>query len=119
MASPSSTPKTVWDRRSEEENRYALEVARRIAQARKEADGMTQRELADLLGVTERSVAAYESGEVIPYRFMRDLEKYLNRPAGWFLHGDSALESEQHQQFDVLLAELKRLRADIAKLAKS
>jgi transcriptional regulator with XRE-family HTH domain len=117
MARQSKAPATVWDRRSEEENQYALEVAKRIATARKEAEGMTQRELADLLGVTERSVAAYESGEVIPYRFMRDLEKFLNRPAGWFLHGDQAVDSEHDQQFEILLAEIKKLRAEVRKLS--
>ena len=110
-----SAPKTVWDRRSPEENQYALEVGKRLAQARREADGMTQRELSDLLGVTERSVAAYESGEVSPYRFMRDLEKYLNRPVGWFLHGDAAVE--ERQQFDVLLEEIRSLRAEVRKLS--
>lgn len=35
----------------------AKEVGRRIAQARKEADGMTQRELALAVEKTERSVA--------------------------------------------------------------
>lgn len=66
----------------------AKEIGGRIALARKEADGMTQRELADLLGVTERSVAAYEAGEVIPYRFMRQLEQLINRPANWILYGE-------------------------------
>lgn len=64
------------------------EIGQRIALARRLADGMTQRELADLLGVTERSVAAYEAGDVIPYRFMRQLENLLNRPASWFLYGE-------------------------------
>ena len=114
-----AAPKTVWDRRSEIENEYALEVAKRISQARREADGMTQRELADLLGVTERSVAAYESGEVIPYRFMRDLEKFLNRPVGWFLHGDNALDTEHDQQFEILLAEIKKLRTELKRALES
>ena len=71
-----------------QEEARAKEIGSRIATARKEADGMTQRELADLLGVTERSVAAYEAGEVIPYRFMRQLEQLLNRPANWLLYGE-------------------------------
>jgi transcriptional regulator with XRE-family HTH domain len=117
MARQRSAPKTVWDRRSDEENEYATEVSKRIAQARKEAEGMTQRELADLLGVTERSVAAYESGEVIPYRFMRDLEKFLNRPAGWFLHGDGAISTEHDDQLAILIEEVKKLRAEVRKLS--
>ena len=75
---------------------------------------MTQRELADLLDVTERSVAAYEAGEVIPYRFMRQLEGLLNRPANWILYGeqpstDAGLErslAELNAKVDELLAKL-------------
>lgn len=74
--------------KSPQELARASEIGSRIALARREADGMTQRELADLLGVTERSVAAYEAGEVIPYRFMRQLEQLLNRPANWLLYGE-------------------------------
>lgn len=73
----------------------AKEIGGRIALARKEADGMTQRELADLLGVTERSVAAYEAGDVIPYRFMRQLEQLLNRPQAWLLYGDTAAGGDE------------------------
>ena len=102
---------SVWERRSEAENEYALEVGKRISQARKEAGGMTQRELADLLGVTERSVASYELGEVIPYRFVRDLEHYLDKPAGWFLHGDSV--AEDRTGYELLLEEIRQLRADL------
>ena len=71
------------------------EIGQRIALARREADGMTQRELADLIGVTERSVAAYEAGDVIPYRFMRQLESLLNRPASWFLYGEQAQTADE------------------------
>lgn len=99
---------TIWDRRTEQENEYAIEVGKRIAQARLENDGMTQRELADLLGVTERSVAAYELGEVVPYRFMSDLERLLNKPRGWFMHGDAVMEPVEH--YDALLEEIRSLR---------
>ena len=104
---------TIWERRSQQENEYALEVGKRISQARKEAGGMTQRELADLLGVTERSVASYELGEVIPYRFMRDLEHYLERPAGWFMHGEAVAEDKTG--YELLLEEIRQLRADLKK----
>lgn len=66
----------------------AREIGKRIALARNEAGGMTQRELADLIGVTERSVSAYERGEVVPFRFIRKLEDALAKPAAWFLYGE-------------------------------
>lgn len=87
----------------------AREIGERIALARKEADGMTQRELADLIGVTERSVAAYEAGDVIPYRFMRQLEQLLNRPASWLLYG------EHGQTSDEAIAKLQRQQDEMSK----
>ncbi|HEX4526890.1 MAG TPA: helix-turn-helix transcriptional regulator [Gaiellaceae bacterium] len=68
---------------------YAKAIGARIAQARKER-GMLQEDLARELRVTVRSVGAYESGEVVPYRRMRDLERILGRSDVWFLHGDEA-----------------------------
>ena len=99
--------------RTEDEKERALEVGRRIAQARKEVNGtgMTQRELADLLGVSERSVAAYEAGEVIPYRFMRDLENYLDRPASWILHGTEVVDRDE--QLQEILTQIKALRSEV------
>jgi transcriptional regulator with XRE-family HTH domain len=94
----------------------AREIGNRIAQARMEAGGMTQRELAELLRVSERSVLAYETGEVIPYRFMRRLEEVLAKPTGWFLVGDDAVRM-QDKQFAEILEELKALRAEVRKLS--
>lgn len=65
----------------------AKEIGQRIAQARKEA-GMNQDELAELVDVSRRSLQGYEAGEVIPYKHFRTLAEVLNRPVGWFLHGE-------------------------------
>lgn len=96
-----------------EKSARAVEIGERIALARKEADGMTQRELADLLGVTERSVAAYEAGDVIPYRFMRQLESLLNRPASWILYGEGngIEDGELQRQLNVLTQKVDALTA--------
>lgn len=105
--------KEIARTREGDADNHAVEVGRRIAQARKEFDGkgMKQRELADLLGVSERSVAAYESGEVIPYRFIRELEQYLGRPAAWILHGTNVVDRDE-QMFEIL-REIKLLRAEV------
>ena len=86
-------------------------IGARIREARLESGGMKQRELADLLGVSERSVVAYESGEVIPYRFMRDLERALGKSAAWILHGEEAVQNETE-----LISEIRNLRREIAEL---
>ena len=70
----------------------AKAVGGRVKSPRLEADGMTQRELADLVGVTERSIAAVERGEWIPYRHMSKLERIFEKPAAWFLYGDGYVD---------------------------
>jgi transcriptional regulator with XRE-family HTH domain len=79
---------------------------------------MSQRELADLLGVTERSIQAYEQGEVIPYRFVRQLESALGKPAAWFLHGDDAVNVSD-AQFTEILHELRALKRAVERLARA
>lgn len=86
----------------------AKEIGDRITLARHEAGGMAQRELAELLGVTERSVAAYESGDVIPYRFMRQLESALGKPAAWFLYGEDAIRPTE-DRLDEVMAKLDEI----------
>jgi transcriptional regulator with XRE-family HTH domain len=69
----------------------AKEIGARIAQARNEAGGMTQPELADLLDLSLRQVQNIEAGTTIPYKYFRRLEEiFPDRPLGWFLHGDEA-----------------------------
>src|SRR4029450_6846608 len=66
-------------------------VGRRIALARKEAGGMTQRDLADRLQISKRSVAAYEAGAVLPLRHLGKIETAVSKPKAWLLYGDEAL----------------------------
>jgi transcriptional regulator with XRE-family HTH domain len=63
-------------------------IGERIARARTEA-GLTQEELAELIGVSTRSLQGYEAGAVKPYRHMAKLSSTLNRPVAWFLHGSA------------------------------
>lgn len=66
---------------------YAHEVGERIVTARKE-QALTQVELAELVGVSQRSMQAYENGEVVPYRKMREIAKVLERPVEYLLYGE-------------------------------
>jgi transcriptional regulator with XRE-family HTH domain len=90
-------------------NIRASEIGKRIAQSRREMDGMTQRELGDLVGVTERSVAAWELGEVIPYRHIRRLEAVLAKPAAWLLYGDEGAPVDIQQQLNDVKAQLEEV----------
>jgi transcriptional regulator with XRE-family HTH domain len=60
----------------------------RIARARKER-GLTQEELAALIGVSARSIQGYEAGKVVPYRRLSQLAEATNRELGWILEGDA------------------------------
>src|SRR3990167_1003749 len=69
-------------------------IGARIARARTEA-GVTQEELADLIGVSTRSLQGYEAGAVKPYRHLEALAAAVNKPMAWFLHGDDAAPDPQ------------------------
>ena len=90
------------------------DIGARIATARKEA-GLTQEDLADLVGVSTRSLQGYESGEVVPYRHIGKISETLQRPAAWFLHGeaaeDEATNAERLGRIEDQLAEIRGLLA--------
>ena len=65
-------------------------VGGRIAAARRES-GLTQRLLADRLGVTVRSVQNYESGAIVPYKHLRHIETSTGKRPGWLLDGDEGV----------------------------
>lgn len=79
------------------------DIGARIATARKEA-GLTQAELADLVGVSTRSLQGYEAGEVVPYRHMAKLAEITKRPVAWFLHGDEEI-LEPHEELRLMVRE--------------
>ena len=62
-------------------------VGKRLAQARRRA-GLTQKELADLVGVGERAVQAWELGQSHPYRRLAALERVLDVDRDLLLHGE-------------------------------
>ena len=67
-------------------------VGERLRLARNEA-GMRQIDVAELVGVTERSIQAYENDEVIPYRFVNQMAEIFDRSVAWILHGDEATKT--------------------------
>ena len=91
------------------------EIGKRIGLARKEAGGMTQDELAALIKVAPRTMQAYEQGEIVPYKYLRDLERILNRPAAWFLHGDAVMVAPDKLHEEVM-ASLREMNAKLDRL---
>lgn len=63
------------------------EIGARIAQARREADGMTQETLAEALDLSVRQIQNIEAG-TIPWKHFSRLEAIFEKPLSWFLHGE-------------------------------
>lgn len=99
--------------RSEE---YAAQVGERIVIARKEA-ALTQVELAELVGVSQRSMQAYENGEVVPYRKMRDIARILEKPVEYLLYGEG-LFTAPDERLEKIEAALERLTKAVNALGK-
>lgn len=101
----------------------AREIGARIEQARHEAGGMTQAELASLVGVAvqanggSRSVQAWEAGDYIPYRYLKQLESALGKPAAWFLHGEDAIVDHDVATKEIL-DRLDKLQRAVNAMAK-
>lgn len=88
----------------------------RIREARMAA-GLTQDELADLIGVGMRQVQYYESGTSNPYRTLRRIAEATGRSVGWFLHGDAPTElaaEELAQRLEAVEAGQERLEATLS-----
>jgi transcriptional regulator with XRE-family HTH domain len=87
-------------------------IGRRIARARKER-GLTQEELAALIGVSPRSIQGYEAGSVVPYRRLARLAAVCNRDIGWLLEGDT---NTDHELVERLLYAVEELSAQASRI---
>jgi transcriptional regulator with XRE-family HTH domain len=98
-------------------------VGTRIATARKHADGMTQEQLADLIGVATRTLQTYEQGDRIPWKHLRDISTVLNCPLEWLLRGEpEATEAEPGltgRHLEDIEEKLDRLTTVVEHLAES
>lgn len=88
------------------------EIGARLHQARAEA-GLTQEEIADLVGVSTRSWQGYEAGDVVPYRHMAKIADVTRRSVAWLIHGDTEEPSRDPEWMQPLREELA---AEIARL---
>jgi transcriptional regulator with XRE-family HTH domain len=83
------------------------EIGERITLAMKEAGGMTQEELADLLNVSKRSVQDYVAGTTVPWKHFQLLEEIFKKPLSWFLHGEATADDDRLGEVLAALAGLQ------------
>ncbi len=95
-------------------------IAGRIKDARKEA-GITQHQMAELLGVIPRTYQNYEStsNPRIPWDRMSDIERITGKKVEWLLHGDApdlmeVLEGKTTSTLDDISAKLDQVLERLA-----
>src|SRR5207244_3667878 len=91
-------------------------IGPRLAQARKEA-GLTQEQLAGLVGVTPRSIQGYEAGKVLPYRHLKRLEEVTGKPPSWLLRNESEPSPLSAEVAERLVSLVERIAAEAERLA--
>lgn len=106
-----------------DEAAYAAEVGARIVASRREV-GLTQVELAELVGASQRAMQGYENGERVPYRLMAEIARIVNKPMAWLLHGDKAILDRDEQLTRIegvlgdVLKSLDGLKRSVRELSK-
>lgn len=78
----------------------AEEIGARIAQARREASGMTQETLAEALDLSVRQLQNIEAGATIPWKHFNRLEAIFQKPLSWFLRGEEVTAAVDAQQLE-------------------
>jgi DNA-binding transcriptional regulator YiaG len=65
-------------------------VTERIKRVRRDL-GLSQKEFADLVGVSERSVQHWESGKKPQPKALRRLAEVAKKPVAWFYEAEEAV----------------------------
>ncbi|HZO48674.1 MAG TPA: helix-turn-helix transcriptional regulator [Gaiellaceae bacterium] len=86
-------------------------MGRRIAQARHEA-GLSQREVAERIGVITRAYQNYEAGIRIPWRKLDPIAAALGTSKEWLLRGEAG-EPASPSELVARLGEIERLLREL------
>lgn len=92
------------------------EIGARIQTARERA-GLRQEDLADLIGVANRTVQNYEAGATKPYARLKAIAEATGATVEWLLHGDPEPGEVSPGELSALQTELAAARGDLAALA--
>ena len=89
----------------------AKEIGERIAEARRLANGMTQEQLGDLVGVSTRSIQDYEAGVTIPWKHMLAIARVTKARVDWLVHGSEEADPDTQALLEDVVARLQRIEA--------
>ena len=68
------------------------DICARIKMARR-MSGISQTELAEMLGVQQRSISNYESHRV-PWRLLNEIAEATGQPTEWLLYGEQPTKKD-------------------------
>jgi transcriptional regulator with XRE-family HTH domain len=89
-------------------------IGARIAEAR-HAKNLTQEQLAGACSFSVRSLAGYEAGNSIPFKFLHELSEVLERRVAWFLYGDLE-DVSREEQLQALAEQLSDAQATLRRI---
>lgn len=85
----------------------------------RQAEGLSQQEMADVLGVKQPTIQRYESGVLyIPDRITKKMHHRLNMSYEWYFEGKGARKNPTTSKKSDLLTDVKQLSTELS-LVKS
>jgi transcriptional regulator with XRE-family HTH domain len=95
-----------------------LLFADKIRLARKSAD-MSQYVLADKIGVSDKTISAYESARAIPpTQILKAIAQATNRPVSFFFETEAEAKEKNNNELEKLFNEVHQIRKILEKLLK-
>jgi transcriptional regulator with XRE-family HTH domain len=99
------------------------EIRARIKQAREMA-GVSQHDMADLMGVANRALQNWEADQAkaanVPWEHLNDIADVTGTTVRWLLHGDEPelYDGELTERLKTTAAALEKVEAQLATIAK-
>lgn len=95
-----------------------VKVGRFIAQCRKEKN-MTQRELAEILGISDKTISKWETGKGLPEAgYMVPLAEALGISVNELLSGERILEEEYQEKAEETMVALAEMKEEVENIKR-
>lgn len=95
-----------------------LAIGRRLAEAREKA-GLNQDELAELIGVTKRTIGGYEGGTINPYRKLNELAQATGVAREWLSYGEDGAPTDDGLDREAVRRGVESLRVAMPLIARA
>lgn len=94
--------------------RSIFQIAKKIRSARREG-GFSQQDLAEKIGISDKTISAYESGRAVPpLPTLSELAKITNKSINYFLESKNTKSKDEE-----VIKELKKISSLLEALVKN